>query len=40
MEANDALREAAEAKSDEILARVKEEADARDDAKREVRFDI
>jgi len=37
---NEALREAAEAKSAEILARVKEAADARDDAKRELRFDI
>ena len=39
-EHNEALREAAEAKSDEILARVKEEAEARDEAKRELRFDI
>lgn len=37
---NEALREAAEAKSAEILARVKEAADARDEAKREIRFDI
>ena len=41
MEANnEALREAAEAKSAEILARVKEAADAREDAKRELRFDV
>ena len=41
MEANnEALREAAEAKTAEILARVKEEADARDEAKRELRFDV
>ncbi len=37
---NEALREAAEAKTAEILARVEEEAEARDDAKRELRFDI
>jgi len=39
-ENNEALREAAEAKSAEILARVKEAADASDEAKRELRFDI
>jgi len=38
-ENNEALREAAEAKSAEILARVKEETDTRDDAKLELRFD-
>jgi len=38
-ENNEALREAAEAKSAEILARVKEEADAGEDAKLELRFD-
>ncbi len=37
---NEALREAAEAKTAEILARVEEEADAREDAERELRFDI
>ena len=37
---NEALREDAEAKSAEILAQVKAEAEARDDAKRELRFDI
>jgi bleomycin hydrolase len=36
----DALREAAEAKTAEILARVKEEAKARKDAKLELRFDM
>ena len=37
---NEALRAAAETKSAEILAKVKEASDARDDAKRELRFDI
>ena len=36
---NDELREAAEAKTAEIIARVKEEAEAREDAKLELRFD-
>ncbi|TFG36923.1 MAG: peptidase C1 [Candidatus Aminicenantes bacterium] len=37
---NDELRAAAEAKTVEILAQVKEEAKARDEAKRELRFDM
>jgi len=37
---NEELREAAEAKSAEILAEVKEAAETRDDAKRELRFDM
>jgi bleomycin hydrolase len=37
---NEALRAAAETKSAEILAQVKEAAEARDDAKLELRFDI
>lgn len=37
---NDALREAAEAKTEEILSRVKEAAKARDEAKLELRLDV
>lgn len=37
---NKKLREAAEAKTEEILARMTEEAEAREEAKRELRFDM
>ena len=37
---NEELQEAAEAKTEEILAKVREEADARKDAKKSLRFDV